>query len=117
MICQHCGQVVAYPVPDTLRSHITPEDIILSVADYFKVSIGEMKGFSRKEEFCYPRQVAMHFLCLLKKRLHIDQRRIGLMFGGRDHTSVLKSARRIKGFLDVDDKVRDDVNNIRKLLA
>ena len=117
MICQHCGQVVAYPVPDTLRSHITPEDIILSVADYFKVSIGEMKGFSRILEFCYPRQIAMYILRKNSKMLHTDLRRIGLMFGGRDHTSVIHSANRIEDHIKIYDTVRIDVENIRKLLA
>ena len=57
-----------------------------AVADYYKLSVEVLKGKKRSANIAYPRMVAM-YLC----RILTDQSfpRIGLEFGGRDHSTVI----------------------------
>ena len=63
------------------------------VADYFKVSIEDLKSKKRNAEIAFPRQVAM-YLC---RRLTDESfPKIGIEFGGKDHSTVMHSCEKIE---------------------
>lgn len=63
------------------------------VAEYFKISIEDMKSKKRNANIAFPRQIAM-YLC---RRLTDESfPKIGIEFGGRDHSTVMHSCEKIE---------------------
>ena len=64
-----------------------------AVADFYKISVDDLKGKKRSNTIAYPRQIAMY---LSRSLLNESFERIGLEFGGKDHTTVMHSCKRIE---------------------
>lgn len=62
------------------------------VANYYKITVDDMKSKKRVATFAYPRQVAMYLA-----RKHTDETlpKIGSEFGGRDHSTVIHACNKI----------------------
>ncbi|MFD1720497.1 chromosomal replication initiator protein DnaA [Amnibacterium endophyticum] len=71
---------------------IAPADIIEAVADYFKLSTDDLFGSSRAQQIASARQIAM-YLC--RELTNLSLPKIGQLFGGRDHTTVMYANRKI----------------------
>lgn len=84
------------------------------VARYYGTSLTEMTSACRVREVARPRQVAM-FLCQ-ELTLH-SLSRIGMFFGGRDHTTVSHSIRVIENLMLDDLMMSQDVAYLRARLA
>ena len=85
------------------------------VADYFKISIEDLKSKKRNADIAFPRQIAM-YLC----RKHTDESfpKIGIEFGGKDHSTVMHSCEKIeqeiknnKSLASEIDKLEKDIHN------
>ena len=74
------------------------------VADYFKISIDDLKSKKRNADIAFPRQIAM-YLC----RKHTEESfdKIGMEFGGKDHSTVMHSC----------EKIEKDIKNNKSLAA
>lgn len=95
------GQVVDMPLVQTVLKDlitldednvISPTDIINHTADYFKVSVDDLYGSSRSQSLATARQIAM-YLCRDLTSLSLPK--IGQLFGGRDHTTVMYAHKKI----------------------
>lgn len=64
--------------------------IIRRIAKEFDVPVSEILGRSRRREITTPRNAAI-YACLTETSLSLPQ--IGRAFGGRDHTTIIHSAR------------------------
>jgi chromosomal replication initiator protein len=71
---------------------ISVENIQKTVADYYKIKVVDMCSKKRTSSIARPRQIAMY---LAKELIHKSLPEIGELFGGRDHTTVLHSVRKI----------------------
>lgn len=71
---------------------IAPGDIIEAVADYFKLSTDDLFGSSRSQQIAGARQIAM-YLC--RELTSLSLPKIGQLFGGRDHTTVMYANKKI----------------------
>jgi chromosomal replication initiator protein len=80
-------------IPDGSGPEITAEQIMASTADYFGVSLEDLRGHSRSRVLVNARQVAM-YLC--RELTDLSLPRIGQAFGGRDHTTVMHADRKIR---------------------
>ena len=78
-----------------------------AVADYYKITIEDLKSKKRTANINYPRQIAI-YLCRMTTNETITK--IGLEFGNRDHSTVLHSYDKITN------EVQNDENNIRQVL-
>ena len=106
---------------EALKDFITKNIYILNdianiqkaVADYYKLTVEMLKGKKRSANIAYPRMVAM-YLC----RMLTDQSfpRIGLEFGGRDHSTVIHACDKIEEELKTDQELKDAVNEIKAKL-
>lgn len=63
------------------------------VAEYFQISADDLKGKKRSASIAFPRQIAMF---LSRDVLNESYQRIGLEFGGRDHSTVMHSCEKIE---------------------
>lgn len=80
-------------IPDGTGPEITADQIMVATADYFGVSLEDLRGHSRSRVLVNARQVAM-YLC--RELTDLSLPRIGQAFGGRDHTTVMHADRKIR---------------------
>ena len=93
---------------------VTIENIQRTVADYYKISIGELLSNSRLRVLSRPRQIAM---ALTKELTALSLPEIGEAFGGRDHTTVLHACRRVRELQHSDPQIHDDYTNLLSTLT
>ena len=83
------------------------------VADYYKLTVEVLKGKKRSASIAYPRMVAM-YLC----RMLTDESfpRIGMEFGGRDHSTVIHACDKIEEDIKINSELKDIINEIKAKL-
>jgi chromosomal replication initiator protein len=84
-----------------------------SVAEYFKVSVDEMKDKTRKKEIVIARQTAMYFA---KNHTNLSLKAIGYHFGKRDHTTVLHAIESVNNMIDTDKEFKNGIAELQKRL-
>ena len=89
------------------------EDILRVVSKHFGVSRGDILSQRRHRSVVWPRQIGMYLSKQLTTRSLPE---IGRRFGGRDHTTVLHAIRKIDGVLQGDTKLRDEIEDLKRLL-
>ena len=84
-----------------------------AVADYYKITIEDLKGKKRSNKVAHPRQLAM-YLC----RLETDETfpRIGLEFGGRDHSTVIFACDKMEKELETNTELEQAIKEIKSKL-
>ena len=83
------------------------------VADYFKISVDDLKGKKRNNQVVIPRQIAM-YLCRMETNETYPK--IGLEFGGRDHSTVIFACDKIEKELKTDNNLQETITNIKSKL-
>ena len=68
------------------------EGIQKAVADHYHITVSDLKGKRRSNDIAYPRQIAMYLARTLTEE---NLNRIGLEFGGRDHSTVIHACEKI----------------------
>jgi chromosomal replication initiator protein len=71
---------------------VAPIDIINTTAEYFKLGVDELTGSSRAQAIATARQISM-YLC--REMTNLSLPKIGQLFGGRDHTTVMHAYKKI----------------------
>jgi len=95
------------------KSKINIENIQQVVAAHYKIRVSDMLSKKRHQSVSRPRQLAM---VLTRELTNMSLPEIGDRFGGRDHTTVLHACRKIKELRETDNKVREDYQNLLRLL-
>ena len=93
---------------------VSIENIQKTVADYFKIRVGDLLSKKRSRSIARPRQVAM---ALAKELTNHSLPEIGDAFGGRDHTTVLHACRRIESLRETEKRVDEDYLNLLRTLT
>lgn len=93
---------------------VTIDNIQRSVAEYYKIKMGDMLSKKRNRSVARPRQVAMS---LSKELTNHSLPEIGDAFGGRDHTTVLHACRQIGKLRQTTSDIEEDYNNLLRSLA
>ena len=81
------------------------------VAEYFQISIDDIKSKKRSSNISFPRQIAM-YLC----RNMTDESfpKIGLEFGGKDHSTVMHSVEKIENEIKVNKDLENIIEKLKK---
>ena len=84
-----------------------------AVAEYFKISVDDLKSKRRTNTVVRPRHIAM-YLC----RVETDEnlQKIGLEFGGRDHSTVSTAIDKIKEELETNPNLNNMLKEIKMKL-
>ena len=92
------------------KEAIPPENVTLSVASHFKIPADDLVGASRKANIVLARQILIY---LLRKDLGLPLVRIGVLVGGRDHSTIIHSIKKLKNLIETDRNLNDEVLRIR----
>ncbi len=87
------AQEVLRNVLDHEEKAVTIEAIQKYVADYYNLKLAELKSRNNSKSVAMPRQVAM-YLC--KSLTHASLPEIGRSFGGKHHSTVIHSIRKVE---------------------
>jgi chromosomal replication initiator protein len=110
---EEAARLLSDIIPAGTRKPINVERIQVLVADYYNVTLDDMKGKRRDKHIVFPRQVAMY---LVREETPSSLPAIGKAFGGRDHTTALHSIEKIANELKEDERLRYEVQSIREKL-
>ncbi|WP_413229367.1 chromosomal replication initiator protein DnaA [Gulosibacter sediminis] len=88
---------------------ISPQDIIRETADYFHLTVEDLYGSSRSQAIATSRQIAM-YLC--REMTNLSLPKIGQLFGGRDHTTVMYAHRKITKLMTEDRSIFNQVTEL-----
>ena len=84
-----------------------------AVADYYNITVEVLKGKKRSSNIVYPRMVAMYLCRMLTEE---SFPRIGLEFGGKDHSTVIHACDKIEEDLKNNNQLKEIINEIKSKL-
>ena len=95
------------------KREITPDLILLTVAEHFHIKTDDIKGSKRSADIVIPRQIAM-YLC--REMTSTPLKAIGKLMGNRDHTTVLHGVEKISKEIETSDDLKNTIDIIKKKL-
>ncbi len=93
---------------------ITVEMIQKHVAEHFRIKVSDLKSDKRLKTFVIPRQIAIFIARELTKSSYPE---IGEKFGGKDHSTIIHSVKKIEKQMANDLEIKSVVENLKKELA
>ena len=100
---------------DTINKGTSEKTNILrvqkAVADYFQISVDDLKSKKRSASIAIPRQIAMY---ISRTMLNESFERIGLEFGGKDHSTVMHSCDKILEKMNSDEEIKNSIEKIKQ---
>ena len=107
---------------DALKDQLTDRSVYKNdvhriqtvVCDYFKITLDDIKGKKRSQNINYPRQVAI-YLC--RTLANESFPKIGTYFGGRDHSTIMSSYRKIESDLQTNEQLKIVIKELKQQLS
>jgi chromosomal replication initiator protein len=91
----------------------SPEIILNTIVETFKISLEDLKSNSRRREISLARQIGMY---LMRHHTDLSLPRIGEEFGGKDHTTVMYSCEKIGQLQQTDPEMNQTLSQLSNLL-
>ncbi|GHA22807.1 chromosomal replication initiator protein DnaA [Devosia pacifica] len=119
---QLTGELITVPMAenklaDLVRTRdarkVRIEDILKMVSRHYKVPRTELLSARRSRDVVRPRQIAMYLAKILTARSLPE---IGRRFGGRDHTTVLHSVRKVEQLMRDDSELCQEIELLKRML-
>ena len=113
------GQLPLTKIKSLIRDSVNSQnkvdiaDVVQTVGDFYNIETDKIYGKTRKQKIVRPRQITMY---ILREDYNFAYPAIGEKIGGRDHTTVIHSYKKIKEELSTDSDLVQDVHQIRSLL-
>ena len=92
---------------------VSVDNIQKTVADYYKIKIGDIHSKKRSRNFSRPRQIAMS---LTRELTNLSFPEIGEAFGGRHHTTIMHACDEIENLRLTDQVVGQDLGFLTQVL-
>jgi chromosomal replication initiator protein len=90
---------------------ITVEIIQKFIADHYKLKVADLKSAKRLKALVVPRQIAIYLCRELTKASYPE---IGEKFGGKDHSTIIHSVKKIDKLISQDLDLKDTIENLRR---
>lgn len=94
---------------DSTAHIVTIEKIQKIVCHEYKIALSQIKARNNSPKFAFPRQIAMY---ISKELTKSSLPEIGKKFGGKHHTTVLHSIRKVEKLKATDSKFNSKINKI-----
>lgn len=95
----------------SLSSTLNEQKIINVVSDYYNLTPSQLTGRIRTGQIALARHIAMY---LIRITLDIPLKKIGDMFGGKDHTTVMSAVQKVDNGLKTDTELKSAIEELRK---
>ena len=95
------------------KTKLSEQKIINVVADYYSKTPSQITGSSREGDITLARHVAMY---LIRSMLDVPFTKIGFMFGGKDHSTVMSGVNKVEKSLKTNDNLQTAVSEIKSKL-
>ena len=92
-------------------NQINGQKIISIVADYYNLTPSQITGKERNAQLVLARHLSMY---LIRKYIDIPLKKIGEMFGGKDHTTVMSAITKVDKELKTDAQLQSAVEDLEK---
>ena len=89
---------------------VTIDTILKVVCNYYNITIADIKGTARNPKFAMPRHIAVYLSRKLTDRTFTE---IAGELGGRDHTTIMNSNKKIESILQTDESMNDTIEIIK----
>jgi chromosomal replication initiator protein len=93
------------------QRNVTIDLVQRVVADYFGLSLNDLKGKKRSKAIAFPRQLAMY---IARDLTEFSTTEVGLEFGGRDHTTVMHACQRIEDRIKTDPTLTPAIQHLTR---
>ena len=120
--CKLMGVEITEEIADNLlremfefkpQNKVTVENILKTVANIFEVRVSEIKGESRQKNVALARQAAMY---LAKEMMNESLIKIAASFGGKTHSTLLHSWKKISEALKTDSTLAKQIQLVKRNL-
>ncbi len=102
---------LAYLLP--AQTKLSPETIMQIAADYFGIAVSDLVNRGRSAPIALQRQIVMY---LIREETGTSLPQIGLLLGGRDHTTVMHGIEKITADLGKDADLSRAISELRNRL-
>ena len=96
-----------------LSTQLSEQKIINVVADYYNLTPSQITGKIRTGQIALARHIAMY---LIRQMLDVPLKKIGDMFGGKDHTTVMSAISKVDKELKTNSSLKEAVAKLEKRL-
>ena len=96
-----------------LATQLSEQKIINTVADYYNLTASQLTGKIRTGQIALARHIAMY---LIRNMLDVPLKKIGDMFGGKDHTTVMSAISKVDKELKTNEALKEAVEELEKRL-
>ena len=94
-----------------VADQLSEQKIINVVADYYNLVPSQLVGKVRTGQLALARHVAMY---LIRLNIDVPLSKIGNMFGGRDHTTVMNGILKVENMLKTDESLKAAIEELQK---
>ena len=94
-----------------VAAQLSEQKIINVVADYYNLAPNQLTGKVRTGQLALARHVAMY---LIRINIDVPLNKIGNMFGGRDHTTVMNGISKVESMLKTDEALKAAIEELQK---
>ena len=95
------------------KKNFTIQNILKTVASYYDIKVSDIKSKRRTREISTTRQIAM-YLCREHTKFSLPE--IGKQFGGKDHTTVIFSHKKISNNVKENNDLKSSIQDILNLI-
>ena len=94
-----------------ITNQINGQKIISTVADYYNLTPSQITGKDRNSQLVLARHISMY---LIRKYIDIPLKKVGEMFGGKDHTTVMSALTKVDKELKTNEQLKTAIEDLEK---
>lgn len=94
----------------SIATQMNEQKIINIVADYYNLTPGQITGKMRTGQIALARHISMY---LIRQNLDVPLKKIGDMFGGKDHTTVMNAIAHVDKELKTNEQLQKAIDELQ----
>jgi chromosomal replication initiator protein len=84
-------------------------NILDIVSNYYNINTTDLLSKKRQKKYVFARQVGMY---IIKDLFDPTYKKIGQIFNGRDHSTVIYSIEQISNYIQTDENIKNDIEKL-----
>ncbi len=99
----------------TVATQLNEQKIINIVAEYYNLTPSQLTGRIRTGQITMARHIAMYLI--RTTLINVPLKKIGDMFGGKDHTTVMNGVSKVEKELKTDEKLQQAIAELKRRIG